>query len=59
MNQSKALRLFIAYQSLHQIYKERADAYRAMVGREVLVYSDCLARLALSKADYYERMLNV
>lgn len=57
MPQNEAKRLFIAYQSLHQIYKERADAYRLQRGEKVQVYSDGLARLALSKADYYEGML--
>jgi hypothetical protein len=57
MNQARAKYLFIKYQSLYQIYKERADSYRAMAGRDVIVYSDLIARLALRKANYYEGMI--
>lgn len=54
MNPQKAKRLFIIYQSLYIQYKERADSYRRRVGKDVLVYSDCVARLALRKANEYE-----
>jgi hypothetical protein len=54
MSQDKAIYLFIKYQSLYVKYSEKADNYRKAVGREVQVYSDLLARLALSKANYYE-----
>ena len=57
MSQSKALHLFIKYQSLHVRYQERADAYRRLSGRDVRVYSDDVARMAKSKANYYERMI--
>lgn len=54
MPQNEAKRLFVIYYSLYVQYKERANAYRRQVGRDVLVYSDCLAQLALSKANEYE-----
>lgn len=54
MSQDKATRLFISYYSLYIQYKERADLYRQTTGRDVQVYSDGIARLALSKANEYQ-----
>ncbi len=54
MSQHKAKRLFITYQSLYIQYKERADTYRRIAGRDVQVYSDLVARIALERANYYE-----
>lgn len=53
INLDETKRLFIKYQSLHVQYKERADEYRRASGRDVLVYSDCVARVALRKANKY------
>lgn len=54
MNPQKAKRLFIIYQSLYVKYQEAADSYRRQVKKDVRVYSDGLAALALSKANEYE-----
>lgn len=47
----EAKQLFIKYQSLHVQYQERADEYRRVTGKDVRVYSDCVARVALRKAN--------